>query len=143
MFDKIALKLARNLNALKRRHVKRLASDPRQKKKYKSWKTHNCNDVGLDYNSKIYWFTQMHADDILENYVKWFSYFDDSEVALESYHNTLLSAYSSSKEMRDYVKSSKSEECNFDSFKYDIETVITRGKLKNKYCSESIENCNW
>lgn len=45
----------------------------------------NSDEVGLDYGAGVYSYGQCHADDVLENYVQWYSYFDDSTLAQESY----------------------------------------------------------
>ncbi|MDW3055785.1 hypothetical protein [Vibrio sp. 1978] len=46
----------------------------------------NSDEVGLDYDAGVYSYGQCHADDVLENYVQWYSYFDDATLAVESYH---------------------------------------------------------
>ncbi len=39
----------------------------------------------MDYGSGVHTYGQVDINDILKNYVEWYSYFDDSELAEESF----------------------------------------------------------
>ncbi|EGQ9979828.1 hypothetical protein EM59_020800 [Vibrio parahaemolyticus] len=51
---------------------------------FDNFKKHS-DDVGLDYGAGVHSYGQVLADDILSNYVEWYSYFDDSALAEESF----------------------------------------------------------
>ncbi|HCG7759960.1 hypothetical protein ACSTIV_07120 [Vibrio parahaemolyticus] len=51
---------------------------------FENFKKHS-DDVGLDYGAGVHSYGQVNADDILSNYVEWYSYFDDSAIAEESF----------------------------------------------------------
>ena len=51
---------------------------------FDNFKKHS-DDVGLDYGAGVHSYGQVNADDILSNYVEWYSYFDDSALAEESF----------------------------------------------------------
>ncbi|HCE1561322.1 TPA: hypothetical protein NGR37_003520 [Vibrio parahaemolyticus] len=59
---------------------------------FENFKKHS-DDVGLDYGSGLHSYGQVNSDDILSNYVEWYSYFDDSALAEESFRK----AYDDSK----------------------------------------------
>ncbi|HBN6176813.1 TPA: hypothetical protein L3V69_001422 [Vibrio parahaemolyticus] len=81
---------------------------------FENFKKHS-DDVGLDYGSGVHTYGQVDTDDILENYVEWYSYFDDSALAEESFRK----AYEDSKvwvnieptenELKDVVKLDEDE----------------------------------
>lgn len=75
--------MVRELNKLKKRHVNRLKNSIKKNDLINFKK--NSDEVGLDYGSGVYSYGQVHADDIIDHYVEWYSYFDDPTLALESF----------------------------------------------------------
>ncbi|OCH40537.1 hypothetical protein A6E07_10180 [Vibrio cyclitrophicus] len=76
--------MVHNLNKLKKQYVNRAKASVK-KNDFNNFKR-NSDDVGLDYGAGVYSYGQCHADDVIENYIKWYSYFEDSTIAVESYH---------------------------------------------------------
>lgn len=75
--------MIQNLNKVKKRYVNKLKHSL-DVHAFENFKKHS-DDVGLDYGSGVHTYGQVNADDILSNYVEWYSYFDDSVLAEESF----------------------------------------------------------
>lgn len=75
--------MVQNLNKVKKRYVNKLKHSL-DVHAFENFKKHS-DDVGLDYCSGVHTYGQVNADDILSNYVEWYSYFDDSALAEESF----------------------------------------------------------
>ncbi|PKH60392.1 hypothetical protein CXF83_21795 [Shewanella sp. Choline-02u-19] len=74
--------LVRNLNQLKKAHVKKLAAKASGAELTNWYK--NADGAGLDYGSNVYSYGQVDENNLIENYVYWYSFYDDSTLANES-----------------------------------------------------------
>lgn len=83
--------MIQNLNKVKKRYVNKLKHSL-DVHAFENFKKHS-DDVGLDYGSGVHTYGQVNVDDILSNYVEWYSYFDDSALAEDSFRK----AYDDSK----------------------------------------------
>ncbi len=83
----------------------------------------------------MYSYGQCHTDDVLENYIKWYSYFDDSTLAVESYHQA-------HEQSMVYINVEVSEDELKDVREIDIDEIRHDFKLKlNSMYSE--DNIKW